>query len=179
MAGAASRRAMAPLVAASLTRFRLMLRISISIDCPKPAIDKIRLKRAAQAILRDAGIRHAVLSIAIVDDATIHQLNRSYLRHDYPTDVLSFLLEREEDCLEGEVVVSVDTAARSAVEYGWSTDDELLLYVIHGTLHLVGHDDVTSRKRSAMREAERRYLELFDLVPARDQRKRAALKPRK
>ena len=67
-----------------------------------------------------------------MDDRTIQQLNRQYLDHDEPTDVLSFLLEREAERLEGEIVVSRDTAACSAPAYGWTPADELLLYVIHG-----------------------------------------------
>jgi probable rRNA maturation factor len=108
-------------------------------------------------------VGHAQLSIAIVDDATIHELNRRYLEHDYPTDVLSFTLERDNEHLEGEVIASAETAARSAADYGWSADDELLLYVVHGTLHLVGHDDGTPDERAVMRRLERRYLASFGL----------------
>jgi probable rRNA maturation factor len=134
--------------------------------------DRGRLRRAAEAILRDAGVDAPQLSIAIVDDATIHDLNRRYLDHDYPTDVLSFLLERRGKRLDGEVVVSAETAAREAAEYGWTAEDELLLYVIHGTLHLVGHDDDTDEASAAMRREERRYLAMFGLttIDARDTR---------
>jgi probable rRNA maturation factor len=128
-------------------------------------VDRGRMRRAAAEILRDAGVDAPQLSIAIVDDATIHELNRRYLDHDYPTDVLSFLLERRGKRLDGEVVASAETALRCAAEYGWTADDELLLYVIHGTLHLVGHDDDTDEARSAMRREERRYLAMFDLKP--------------
>jgi probable rRNA maturation factor len=145
-----------------------MLRIDISNCQDTPTLNEQRLKQAAEAILRDAGIAHGELSIAIVDDATIHPLNRQYLGHDYPTDVLSFLLDRQGDHLDGEVVVSMDTAARAASEYGWSTDDELLLYVIHGTLHLVGHDDTSPDERTAMRRHEQRYLAPFGLTPRGD-----------
>ena len=62
-------------------------------------------------ILEDAAIGEAEISVAVVDDPTIHALApRSISSHDYPTDVLSFVLERDEDCLEGEVIVSADTA---------------------------------------------------------------------
>ena len=66
--------------------------------------------------------------------------------------MLSFVLESSNGCLEGEVIVSADRAAAVAPKYGWSAADELLLYVIHGTLHLVGYDDVTPAKRAAMPE---------------------------
>ena len=93
--------------------------------------------------------------MAAVDDRTIHQLNRRYLDHDYPTDVLSFVLEEGPGTVEGEIIVSGDTAAASAPGYGWPAQDELLLYVIHGMLHLVGYDDKSPADAARMRQAER------------------------
>ena len=142
-----------------------MIQIEIVSETDPNAAADPRLRQAAEAILREAAIERATLSIAIVDDPAIHALNRQYLNHDYPTDVLSFLLEREGHSLEGEVIVSIDTAARRAVEFAWSTADELLLYVIHGTLHLVGHDDQTEAALAEMRAAERRILSLFEIEP--------------
>jgi probable rRNA maturation factor len=136
----------------------------VSETFPDAAADP-RLEQAVAAILSEALVDRATLSIAIVDDPTIHSLNRQYLDHDYPTDVLSFLLERDKGSLEGEVIVSLDTAARRAAEFGWSAADELLLYVIHGTLHLVGYDDQAEAARSEMRAAERRTLAIFGIEP--------------
>jgi probable rRNA maturation factor len=140
-----------------------MLRIEISNRQTAFEFDARRLKRAAEAILRDAGIASAALSIAVVDDPTIRRLNRQFLDHDEPTDVLSFVLEHERGHLEGEVIVSAQTALGSAARYGWSPEAELSLYVIHGTLHLVGYDDHTADQRAAMRGGERRYLALLGL----------------
>ena len=79
--------------------------------------------------------------MAIVDDPTIHELNRRYLDHDYATDVLSFAFEQSPVLIDGEIVVSGYMAAATAARCGWPAEDELLLYLIHGTLHLVGFDD--------------------------------------
>ena len=128
-------------------------------------VDETPLRRAVRLILQDASIAEAAVSLAIVDDPTIHKLNRQYLRHDHPTDVLSFLLERDERRLEGEIVVSAETAQRVAPQFGWSPADELLLYVVHGTLHLVGYDDQTSKQRSAMQAQEKACLARFGLQP--------------
>jgi probable rRNA maturation factor len=127
--------------------------------------DHARLKKAVRLVLKDAGIERAEISIAIVDDARMHALNRQYLQHDYPTDVLSFVLERDEAAklLDGEIIASADYAAREASRYGWTTDDELLLYVIHGCLHLVGHDDHAPEDQAAMRAEESKYLAHFGL----------------
>jgi probable rRNA maturation factor len=140
---------------------------SIDISAPESLsrLDLARLRRAVQAIAADAGIERGSVSIALVDDRTIHELNRKYLEHDYPTDVLSFVLESEPGQLEGEIVVSADMAERRAAEFGWRGEDELLLYVIHGALHLVGHDDQAAETQLEMRKYESRYLALFGLAP--------------
>jgi len=140
-----------------------MIEIELSNQQDAYPADEPRLVEAARRILRDEGIRHAVVSIAIVDDATIHELNRRYLQHDYATDVLSFVLQREQTRLEGEVIVSADTAEANGVRFGWSRDDELLLYVVHGTLHLVGYDDRSPEDQCLMREREKHYLGCFGL----------------
>jgi probable rRNA maturation factor len=120
--------------------------------------DKKRLGRVVRIILKDESIERAEVGVAVVDDPTIAQLHQRYLNDPSPTDVLSFLLERSPKHLEGEIVVSADTAAASAPNYNWTAADELLLYVIHGALHLVGYDDTTPQKRSKMREKESEYL---------------------
>ena len=121
-------------------------------------IDSDRMRVVVRNILKNAHIASATLSIAIVDDRSIHQLNQRYLRHDWPTDVLSFPLEKCAGHLEGEVVVSADTAARVAAEIPWPGTEELLLYVIHGTLHLVGYRDKHPEEAAKMRAAEMVYL---------------------
>ena len=119
--------------------------IEIADDDQPHTVDRRRLKKAVRQVLDQAGIRSAQISVAIVTDARMHELNRQYLQHDYPTDVLSFVLESDDEnrSLDGQIVASSEYAAREAPRYGWTTDDELLLYVIHGCLHLVGHDDAT------------------------------------
>ena len=102
------------------------------------------------------------LSVAVVDDPTIHELNRQFLDHDYPTDVLSFLLERDGDALEGEVVVSADTRGPRRSN-GWPADDELLLYVDprHAAPGRLRRRDATSRgcQHASGRERYRHCLD--------------------
>jgi probable rRNA maturation factor len=140
--------------------------IEVANEQQTQAIDEQRLKLGAQRVLEQSAIAAADISIAVVDDSRMHDLNRQYLEHDYPTDVLSFVLEfdADEQSLDGEVIVSADYAAREAARYGWTVNDELLLYVLHGCLHLVGHDDMTPAAKQAMREAEARLLGDFGLV---------------
>ena len=141
------------------------LQIEISDEQSLVDVDEARIREVVTSILADEGYAAAYVSIAIVDDATIRPLNARYLGHDYATDVLSFVLEHDEGNLEGEVIVSAETAQRSAARFGWRAADELLLYLIHGTLHLVGYDDLTDEALPAMRARERHYLSHFGLEP--------------
>jgi probable rRNA maturation factor len=139
--------------------------VSLVNEQSKHPIDEDRLVEAVKAVLLDSPFVSASISLAVVDDATMHQLNRQYLNHDYPTDVLSFVLENDDAHLEGEVIISADTAATSADEFGWPAAAEQLLYVIHGTLHLVGHGDKSPDEIQRMRAAEEKYLRQFGFQP--------------
>jgi probable rRNA maturation factor len=145
-----------------------MLDIDIANEHPAASADQERLCRAVKTILQNAGIASGEVSIAIVDDAQMLELNRRYLNHDYPTDVLSFVLMHEKDRLDGQIILSADYAAREAPRYGWNADDELLLYAIHGALHLVGYDDLNVHAKREMREQEQKYLGQFGLAPQYD-----------
>src|SRR5262245_1150736 len=90
------------------------------------------IEAAVRFVFTGAAYDSVDVAGGIVDDEAMHELNRQFLDHDYPTYVLSFSLEDRPARLEGEIVVSLDTARRCAAEVGWSAADELLLYVVHG-----------------------------------------------
>lgn len=119
--------------------------------------DRERYQRAAAWVADHFSIQEFEVSIGIVDDPTIHQLNREHLDHDWPTDVISFIFESDEETgrIEGEIVASCDTARRLAPAAGWRAEDELLLYIVHGLLHLAGLDDIEPEDAHEMRAAER------------------------
>src|SRR5206468_173197 len=117
------------------------------------------LASLARRVLRAQGVVAATLSIALVDDATIRTINARHLGHDWPTDVISFpLSDPGEPVLAGELVVSAEMAAATAVEIGVDPRDELALYVVHGLLHLCGYDDVSETEAAAMRRREDELL---------------------
>ncbi len=129
--------------------------------------------RLTRAIQRQ-GCAGVSLSIALVDDAEIRQVHREFMDQDSATDVISFLLNDDPDetgesggpgHIDGELVVSVETARREAVVHGWSLDAELLLYCVHGFLHLCGYDDLTPDARRLMRQRERELMADFGLHP--------------
>lgn len=121
-------------------------------------VDESLIERAVRTVLEAAGVVSATVSIAIVDDAQITRLNHQFLQHDNATDVLSFALNEPQAPLDGEIIVSAETAQRMAARYGWEASAELLLYVIHGSLHLVGYDDVSAADQAEMRRREAEVL---------------------
>ena len=138
----------------------------ISVASPQEAvpIDRGRIREIGRAVLEGESIGAAKISVAFVDDATIHTLNKRYLDHDEPTDVLSFPLSGPgAKTLEGELVIGAEVALRQSQERGHGTDVELALYVIHGVLHLCGYDDLTDEAAAEMRAKERQYLRALGL----------------
>jgi probable rRNA maturation factor len=122
-------------------------------------VDAGFLAGIARRTLEAEGIARAELSIGLVDDATIRVLNRRHLGHDWPTDVISFVLsEPGEAVLDGEVVLSAETAAATARGVGADARAELALYLVHGLLHLCGYDDRTAAEATAMRRREAEIL---------------------
>ncbi|HET7853089.1 MAG TPA: rRNA maturation RNase YbeY [Candidatus Methylomirabilis sp.] len=102
------------------------------------------------------------LSVLLVGDRAIRRLNRVYLNRDHPTDVLAFPQPKGFPSpgphLLGDVVISVETAARQAKAQGHSLDQELALLLIHGLLHLLGYDDSTPAARRRMSSTQARLL---------------------
>ena len=104
------------------------------------------------------------LSVAVMSDAEARRVNRRWLGHDYAPDVVSFPLSgRGEPVLSGTLAVSRETACREARRRGHAPYHELMLYVVHGVLHLLGHDDRSPRARARMRRAEREALAVLGL----------------
>jgi probable rRNA maturation factor len=150
-----------------------MIRIAIANHQRRLALDRPLIRRAIRTVLAGERFSSAKISLAIVDDPTIHELNRRYLDHDYPTDVLSFFIDfvenhRQGPHLEGEIVVSADTARAAAKQLGWKAHHELLLYIVHGMLHLVGYEDHKPRKAKEMRQKEHEVLAALGLPPPPD-----------
>jgi probable rRNA maturation factor len=141
-----------------------MLKIKIASPQETVPIDRPRLKEVARTVLDGEGVTAAAVSLAFVDNATIHRLNKQFLDHDEPTDVLTFPLSgKGAKTLEGEVVIGAEVARARAAELRHDEQHELALYVIHGLLHLCGYDDTSDSAIRRMRDRERHYLKRLGL----------------
>ncbi len=143
-----------------------MAKHRISIACPQELvpIDRGRMKEIIRTVLSGEKIPEAEISVAFVDNPTIHQVNKRFLDHDEPTDVLSFpLSDPGAKKLLGELVIGAEVSLSEASARGHDIQSELALYVIHGLLHLCGYDDKTDSAAKEMRNRERHYLQLLGL----------------
>lgn len=112
-----------------------------------------------------SGEKDPEISISIVDDQTIRQVNRDHLSHDYPTDVIAFdYREGELKKLAGEIIVSGETALRVAKEKGLDPAAELILYLLHGTLHLKGMDDKNETEAAQMWRLQGLYMKELGFI---------------
>ena len=114
---------------------------------------------AVVSALRSLRCDRAQISVALVDDPTIAELNQRFLDHTGSTDVISFdLAEPDTKTVDGELVISTETAKREARRRGIDVSAEVMLYAVHGTLHLLGMDDATPEQAAEMHDIEDRIL---------------------
>ena len=114
------------------------------------------------------------VDITLVDDAAIHELNRTYRGIDRPTDVLSFALDEGEEEPEvdddeiehllGDVIISAPTAVRQGEEYGHGLEREMTYLAVHGILHPLGYDHMEEKDKLIMRKREEEVLRRLDLA---------------
>jgi probable rRNA maturation factor len=134
-----------------------------------PALDTRRLRAIAERMLRALDLEEAELSVLLTDDPTIRDLNRAHRGKDKPTDVLAFPLDLEDGpprrgghdekpALLGDVVISLDTAARQARSRKRELLAEVRFLLAHGVLHLIGYDHGTRTEKQEMDRLTRRLV---------------------
>jgi probable rRNA maturation factor len=141
--------------------------VSIITELPVSKLILRKLKFIGQAMLDREKIADSELSVLVTDDTRITAFNRQYFHCDRPTDVIAFPQSDTKSQIQpsilGDVVISVDTAERQAIERNHHLEDELSYLLIHGILHLLGYDDIKSVPRRKMRAKERSYLTEFHI----------------
>lgn len=116
-------------------------------------LDAQRLKRQAESLLAAVGQADSTLSILLTDDRRITPLHERWMGEEGPTDVMSFPME--EEGILGDIVISAETAARRRPK---DPHGEVLRYLVHGLLHLTGHDHRGKGERLRM-ERQARLLQ--------------------
>ena len=145
----------------------MSLDVDVAADGVRVPLARQRVAELARAVLAAEGVRDASLSIAFVRPSAIAAINREHLGHTGPTDVISFPITAAGGApLGGDIYISPDVAARNAVEHGVGTREEIARLVVHGTLHVLGHDhpDGVDRERSPMWLRQEALLDRFERV---------------
>ena len=127
-------------------------------------INKNKIIECVKCVLKTMSEDDAELSLVLVNDMHIRNLNWKYRRKDSATDVLAFPMRDARGLsgsILGDVVISVETAKREARKRKKDFQEELDLYFVHGILHLLGYDDEKPRARKKMKEKEREILKLL------------------
>jgi len=134
------------------------MKIEISNQQSKVDCSPQSVRRVLEATLREEG-SDANLSVALVEDGRMLEMNRRFTGRSDVTDVLAFPYGSDEDgLLHGEIVVNADQALREATERPHGAEGELMLYLVHGLLHLLGYDDHDPEDSRLMRRREQRAL---------------------
>jgi len=133
-----------------------------------------RVERSAQALLEAIGRPEATLSVTLIGNAAMRRLNREHRGKDRTTDVLSFPFYEpftvpkkarpgEPELMLGDIVISLDVAERQAAAYGAKREAEIERLLVHGVLHLLGHDHEVPRERARMVREEKRLAAAIGL----------------
>lgn len=134
--------------------------VQITCDCQILKVDLDKFEDFARSICERFNVKKAVISIAIVDDDTITQINTKFLNHKTRTDVISFdLSDGTDEPKNFELVVNAEQTVRQAQKRGHSTEAELALYITHGLLHNLGFDDADEQQRQKMHNTEDEILQ--------------------
>jgi probable rRNA maturation factor len=141
-----------------------MIYVNLQQDFPNPDL----LERAAQLTLEaESSDLGADLTIVLTDDSQLQQLNRDYLGIDAPTDVLSFPAGEEDPETGarylGDILISIPRAKRQAEAAGHSLEAEAQLLVVHGVLHLLGHDHAEADEKARMWRAQAEVMSKLGL----------------
>lgn len=129
-----------------------------------PPLKKRKINRWIREIVQSYGKKTGEIAYVFCSDDIILETNRKYLQHDYYTDIITFDYT-EENMLNGDIFISLDTVKSNAGQFGVTFENELHRVLIHGVLHLCGIDDKGEENRRLMTTCENRALDLLKNIP--------------
>lgn len=129
---------------------------NVDINCR--VSDKTKLRSWIKNVISYEGKKLKSISIILCSDEYLLQMNKSYLNHNYYTDVLTFDLSENQNEIAGDIFISNDRIIENARKYKVSTQDELKRIILHGVLHLIGYIDSSREEKGKMKEKEDHYL---------------------
>ncbi|OHB98153.1 MAG: rRNA maturation RNase YbeY [Planctomycetes bacterium RIFCSPHIGHO2_12_39_6] len=125
-------------------------------------IDKNRVKKLISSILK-VEKKNAELNLVFTDNKKIKKINKTFLGHNFVTDVISFAYNNAslENNISGEIIISVEMAVKLAQKLKCTIEGEIALYLVHGLLHLLGYNDKLKRDARKMHQREKELLSMY------------------
>ena len=141
-----------------------MIKIEVANMQDELKVNPSHIKRVVKGVLKSEKVDNAEVSVALVDNERMAEINGRYRKRNHPTDVLAFPLEKDFDgkgTLLADIIASCEMANERARELSISPQTEIMFYIVHGLLHILGYDHATAKARRAMDKLQRGFLREF------------------
>ncbi len=126
--------------------------------------DKIQIRNWIREVIHESDYRAGKISFIFCDDLYLSEINVKYLKHKSLTDIITFSYHQGTNLISGDIYISIPRVTENAVKFKQAFWDELHRVIIHGVLHLMGHEDSTKLLREEMRKREDRYLSQLESI---------------
>ncbi|MCK9480173.1 MAG: rRNA maturation RNase YbeY [Bacteroidia bacterium] len=140
-----------------------MIYLNNTYNLSFPASVERVYKTGIKAIMNDHKVDFSSITITMLNDSALLEINQNFLNHDYFTDIITFTYSDEDEPIEAELFISADMVESNAKKYNVSYHKELLRVIFHGCLHLCGFDDHSEEERKEMKREENFYVMKFAL----------------
>lgn len=128
------------------------------------AISKRKIHSLVSKLKSELNLNILFLSISFINSKKLREINKTYLKHDYETDVITFNYSKKIIDIDGEILISLDEALINAKKYKVSYSGELSRLIVHGILHLLNYDDNTEKNRKIMKKIENKLINKFNFT---------------
>tara|TARA_E500000331_G_scaffold83208_1_gene78938 strand:+ start:3316 stop:3723 length:408 start_codon:yes stop_codon:yes gene_type:complete len=134
--------------------------IQFEVEIKYSLKEKRRIKEWLNLVAFEEGSKIQNLNFLIVGDKRMIHFNKTYLNHDYSTDIITFD-NSENKKISGDIVISIERVKENSKKYKVKLEDELRRVMVHGLLHLLGYDDKNEKEKKRIRKKENYYLEMY------------------
>ncbi len=134
--------------------------IQFEVEIKYSLKEKRRIKEWLNLVAFEEGSKIQNLNFLIVGDKRMIHFNKTYLNHDYSTDIITFD-NSENKKISGDIVISIERVKENSKKYKVKLEDELRRVMAHGLLHLLGYDDKNEKEKKRMRKKENYYLKIY------------------
>ena len=134
--------------------------IQFEVEIKYSLKEKRRIKEWLNLVAFEEGSKIQNLNFLIVGDKRMIHFNKTYLNHDYSTDIITFD-NSENKKISGDIVITIERVKENSKKYKVKLEDELRRVMVHGLLHLLGYDDKNEKEKKRIRKKENYYLEMY------------------